>query len=54
LRDPAYSRKDRYFAEEGITWLRRWALDAGKPPLPRLGLPAWIRELPRSGPARGR
>lgn len=30
LADPAYARPDRYAGEKGITWLRRWALTAGK------------------------
>jgi peptidoglycan/xylan/chitin deacetylase (PgdA/CDA1 family) len=54
MKDPAYQRKDDYLGAEGITWLRRWALASGKPQAPRLGLPAWIRDLPRNPPARTR
>lgn len=31
LRDPAYARKDAYIGGRGLSWLHRWALDAGKP-----------------------
>ena len=31
LRDPAYARQDAYVGQRGLSWLHRWALDAGKP-----------------------
>ena len=34
LEDPAYRSRDTYAGPAGITWLHRWALSAGKKPLP--------------------
>lgn len=45
LEDPAYKRPYSYVGTRGITWLKRWAMDARVPLPPQLELPEWIREL---------
>lgn len=47
LKDAAYQRPDGHVGTSGITWLRRWLADDGKPLPPELGLPKWIQDLPR-------
>ncbi|HEX2122064.1 MAG TPA: polysaccharide deacetylase family protein [Thermoanaerobaculia bacterium] len=47
LRDPAYGRKDAYVGRRGLSWLHRWALDAGKPAPMQPPVPEWIDELAR-------
>ena len=53
LKDPAYNRPHAFLGPEGITWLRRWALAEGKPSFPRIEMPHWIGDLPRT-PAKQR
>lgn len=42
--DPAYDRRDSYVGPRGLSWLQRWAMDAGVavPPEPREA--AWVAE----------
>ena len=35
MKDPAYARRDAYVGARGLSWLHRWALDAGKPAPPQ-------------------
>lgn len=48
LRDPAYARRDAYVGRRGLSWIHRWALDAGKPAPMQPGVPAWVMELYRA------
>lgn len=48
LRDPAYARRDAYVGRRGLSWLHRWALDAGKPAPMQPDVPAWVMELYRA------
>ncbi|HVE71887.1 MAG TPA: polysaccharide deacetylase family protein, partial [Thermoanaerobaculia bacterium] len=48
LRDPAYARRDAYVGRRGLSWIHRWALDAGKPAPMQPGVPEWVMELYRA------
>lgn len=48
LRDPAYARRDAYTGRRGLSWLHRWALDAGKPAPMQPNVPTWVMELYRA------
>lgn len=43
LQDSAYRRPDRYVGPAGMSWLQRWALDAGVKFAPEPREPAWLR-----------
>ncbi len=43
LHDSAYRRPDKYVGPAGMSWLQRWALDAGIPFKPEPREPAWLR-----------
>jgi peptidoglycan-N-acetylglucosamine deacetylase len=45
LRDPVYQRRDRYAGGVGLSWMHRWALDAGKKPPDQPEVPAWVMHL---------
>lgn len=45
LRDPAYKRTDRYVGARGISWIHRWALDAGKPAPDQPQVSQWVMGL---------
>lgn len=45
LRDPVYSRRDAYVGGRGLSWVHRWALDAGKPAPMQPDVPKWLMEL---------
>jgi peptidoglycan/xylan/chitin deacetylase (PgdA/CDA1 family) len=47
LRDPAYARRDAYVGRRGLSWLHRWALDAGKPAPAHPAVPGWVMQLYR-------
>lgn len=49
LEDPAYSMRDDYAGEKGITWLHRWALTAGTNPSVFVGEPAVPPSILREG-----
>lgn len=42
LRDPAYARQDAYTGSRGLSWLHRWALDAGKPAPEQPAAASWL------------
>jgi peptidoglycan/xylan/chitin deacetylase (PgdA/CDA1 family) len=48
LRDPVYARKDAYIGRRGLSWVHRWALDAGKPAPMQPSPPQWVMELYRA------
>ena len=48
LRDPVYARRDAYVGRRGLSWIHRWALDAGKPAPMQPDVPAWVTELYRA------
>lgn len=48
LRDPVYGRRDAYVGRRGLSWIHRWALDAGKPAPMQPDVPAWVMELYRA------
>ncbi|HYC88470.1 MAG TPA: polysaccharide deacetylase family protein [Thermoanaerobaculia bacterium] len=50
LRDPVYARRDAYVGRRGLSWIHRWALDAGKPAPMQPDVPAWVMELYRARP----
>jgi hypothetical protein len=50
LRDPAYARRDAYIGRRGLSWLHRWALDAGKPAPMQPDVPQWVTDLYRARP----
>lgn len=47
--DPAYRRPDTYVGPRGLSWLQRWALEAGVPVPPEPREADWIAEAFRSG-----
>jgi peptidoglycan/xylan/chitin deacetylase (PgdA/CDA1 family) len=48
LKDPVYARRDAYVGKRGLSWMHRWALDAGKPAPMQPDVPKWVMELYRS------
>lgn len=48
LRDPVYARRDAYVGRRGLSWIHRWALDAGKPAPMQPDVPPWVMELYRA------
>jgi peptidoglycan/xylan/chitin deacetylase (PgdA/CDA1 family) len=48
LRDPVYARRDAYVGRRGLSWIHRWALDAGKPAPMQPDVPQWVMELYRA------
>jgi peptidoglycan/xylan/chitin deacetylase (PgdA/CDA1 family) len=48
LKDPVYARRDAFIGKRGLSWMHRWALDAGKPAPMQPEVPAWVNELYRS------
>ena len=48
LRDPVYARRDAYVGRRGLSWIHRWALDAGKPAPMQPDVSAWVMELYRA------
>lgn len=48
--DPAYRRGDPYTGSRGISWLQRWALDAGVPVAPEPREADWVAEAFRAIP----
>ena len=45
LKDPAYASPDEFYGPQGITWLHRWAMTAGKPGKTFAGeprVPEWV------------
>ncbi len=44
LQDSAYRRPDKYVGPAGMSWLQRWALDAGVKFGPEPREPAWLRD----------
>ena len=48
LRDAAYARRDAYIGRRGLSWIHRWALDAGKPAPMQPDVPAWVMDLYRA------
>lgn len=47
--DPAYRRPDPYVGPRGLSWLQRWAMEAGVPVPPEPREADWIAEAFRSG-----
>ncbi len=45
LRDPIYKRSDNYVGGYGISWMHRWAMDAGKRPPGQPDVPDWVMNL---------
>jgi peptidoglycan-N-acetylglucosamine deacetylase len=48
LRDAAYARRDAYIGRRGLSWIHRWAFDAGKPAPMQPDVPKWVMELYRA------
>ena len=48
LKDPVYARRDKYVGPRGLSWIQRWAIDAGKDPKKQPDLPDWVMELYRA------
>jgi len=48
LRDPVYARRDAYVGRRGLSWIHRWALDAGKPAPMQPDVPGWVMDLYRA------
>lgn len=47
LKDPVYARRDAYVGRRGLSWIHRWALDAGKSAPMQPDVPGWLMELYR-------
>ncbi len=45
MRDPVYKRTDSYAGGYGISWIHRWAMDAGKPAPGQPDVPSWVMDL---------
>lgn len=45
LRDPVYKREDRYVGGYGLSWIHRWAMDAGQKPPGQPDVPDWVMNL---------
>jgi len=45
LRDPIYRRPEHYVGGYGLSWMYRWAFDAGKKPPGQDDVPRWVMDL---------